>query len=113
MARKTVDDVIADLESLVRVWKGKVDFKVGDIDTLKLETTISSLRTKSTGLEDAKTLVTRLVNEVNTALAEALQIQTRGLSGVRAGFGPDSSEYEQAGGIRASERKKPVAKKKA
>ena len=32
------------------------------------------------------------------------------LVGVAAKFGKDSSEYEQAGGVRKSERKKPKAK---
>ena len=35
-------------------------------------------------------------------------LNTRALSAIRGIFGPDSSEYEQAGGTRASERKKPV-----
>lgn len=37
----------------------------------------------------------------------------RALNGVKFKFGPDSSQYEQAGGVRSSERKKPVRKPKA
>lgn len=33
------------------------------------------------------------------------------LNGVASKFGKNSNEYEQAGGVRKSERKKPVAKK--
>jgi hypothetical protein len=33
------------------------------------------------------------------------------LNGVSVRFGKDSNEYEKAGGIRKSERKKPVRKK--
>jgi hypothetical protein len=35
---------------------------------------------------------------------------TRARSGFRAVYGPDSTQYEQAGGTRSSERKKPVRK---
>jgi hypothetical protein len=33
---------------------------------------------------------------------------TRALSAIRGIFGPDSAEYDQAGGTRTSERKTPV-----
>ena len=38
---------------------------------------------------------------------------TRALSAIRGIFGPDSIEYDQAGGTRTSERKKPVRTAKA
>jgi len=37
---------------------------------------------------------------------------TKALGGVKIKYGPDSSQYEMAGGIRQSERKKPVRKAK-
>lgn len=37
---------------------------------------------------------------------------TKALGGVKFKYGPDSSQYEMAGGIRQSERKKPVRKAK-
>ncbi|MBD0369930.1 MAG: hypothetical protein ICV60_03685 [Pyrinomonadaceae bacterium] len=37
-------------------------------------------------------------------------INTRALSGYRAIYGPNSSQYEQAGGTRSSERKRPTKK---
>lgn len=113
MPRKTVDDVIAELEKLLRVFRGKTpSFSVGDITVQSLEATISGLRAKSADLENAKALVTRLVNELSADLGGGQQLQTRGLSGVRAAFGPDSSEYEEAGGVRTSERKARIPKKK-
>ena len=39
-------------------------------------------------------------------------LTTRALSGIRGFFGPDSDEYEQAGGTRKSERRKPTRKTK-
>lgn len=111
MGRK-VDDLIGELEALLRVFSANPRFAVGDITADSLTATIASLRAKSRELDDSKALATRLVNELDTGVAGGKQIQTRGLSGVRANFGPDSSEYEQAGGTRASERKKAGPKKK-
>ena len=37
-------------------------------------------------------------------------MNTEILSGIRSKFGVDSNEYEQAGGTRQSERKRPVKK---
>lgn len=112
MPRKTIDDVIADLEKILSVFSSKPPtFSVGDITATSLTATISSLRAKNAELENAKALAARLVNEITADLTAAGQVQTRGLSGIRAAFGPDSNEYEQAGGIRASERKKTGPKK--
>ncbi len=115
MPRKTIDDVIADLEKILSVFTMHEadDFKIGDITRQSLTTKIAGLRSQNAELENTKALAARLVNEISTELVDAGQIQTRGLSGIRAAFGPDSSEYEQAGGIRTSERKKTGPKKKA
>lgn len=112
MPRKTIDDVIADLEKIFSVFSSKTNFTVGEITTQSLGATIQGLRAKNTELENAKALAARLVNEITAGLAEAAQVQTRGLSGIRAAFGPDSSEYEQAGGVRTSERKTRATKTK-
>jgi hypothetical protein len=112
MARRIVDDLIAKLEKLELVFRNKT-LSVGDLAHKSLAATVATIRGKNQELEEAKTLVRRLVNEVNAAVAEGRQIHTRGLSGIRAAFGPDSSEYEQAGGVRSSERKKRTTKKKA
>jgi hypothetical protein len=112
MPRKTVDDLIAELEKILVVFKGKPGFKVGDMDEQKLTTTITGLRSQSRELEDTRALLTSLVNGLNDGVAEGQTMQSRCLSGIRAAFGPDSSEYEQAGGVRTSERKKTGPKKK-
>jgi hypothetical protein len=41
---------------------------------------------------------------------EPASIKTRVLSGFRAVNGPNSTQYEQAGGTRQSERRKPTRK---
>lgn len=47
------------------------------------------------------------LNTVQELETKARELAERTLAGVAAKFGKDSSEYEQAGGTRRSERKKP------
>jgi len=51
-----------------------------------------------------------LQNELDTVEAGVREKNVRILSAAEAHFGPDSSEYEQAGGTRRSERKRPGPK---
>lgn len=48
-----------------------------------------------------------LLNELETLEGELDELSSRMLAGVGVKFGKNSDEYEQAGGTRTSERKKP------
>lgn len=52
------------------------------------------------------------LNEFNAQEKILKDINERMLSGVGSKYGKDSDEYEKAGGVRKSERKKPTRKKK-
>ena len=67
---------------------------------------VAARRTELTGLMDVRDDHARTRSD----------LVTRVRSGVRAGYGPDSPQYEQAGGIcrsERSERKRPARKPKA
>ena len=49
-------------------------------------------------------------NRLNTRESALKDLNQRILAAVKAQFGPDSSEFELAGGTRRSERKKPTRK---
>ncbi len=51
------------------------------------------------------------LNTLNAAEKELRSLSERMLAGAAARFGKDSDEYEMAGGVRKSERKRPVRKK--
>lgn len=51
-----------------------------------------------------------LQNQLEAAESSLRDKNKRILSAVEAQFGPDSSEYEQAGGTRQSERKRPTGR---
>lgn len=52
-------------------------------------------------------------NTLNAAEKELGSLSERMLAGVAVKFGKDSNEYEMAGGVRKSERKRPARKKQA
>ena len=105
------DSVLTDSEQIARVWTENPTFALNEITLAKLQTKISDARQKRDRIETLRTQLTALSNELNEQTAELASINTRSRSGFRAFFGPDSTQYEQAGGTRASERKRPAKKK--
>src|SRR5437899_5091034 len=112
----SADTVLSDATGIEKVWKDNPDIKLGknnEAVTLEIyqaaKTAVSSLNVK---IEDARQDLTRLLNDRDDSALVLNGYNTRALSAFRGIFGPDSSEYEQAGGTRSSERKKPVRKNK-
>ncbi len=67
-------------------------------------------------LDTYNTLLSQVDGAYNDFLAEQQSLRDlseRMLAGVGAVYGRDSDQYEQAGGVRKSERKRPVRKAKA
>jgi len=97
--------VINEANRITQIWDENPGFQLGTITLADVYATIERL----TQLDDhIRNLRSDLVGEINRRddTARALnEIVVRARSGIRGHFGPDSSEYEQAGGTRASERK--------
>jgi hypothetical protein len=51
-----------------------------------------------------------MLNDLESAESDLNEFNRRYLSATEAHYGPDSSEYEMAGGTRKSERKRPTRK---
>jgi hypothetical protein len=114
MARKySFDSVITDGEQIARVWQENPTFTLGEITLTGLQSKITALRQKRDAAETLRTQLTALSNDLHELTTEMANINTRALSGFRAIYGPDSTQYEQAGGTRKSERKRPSSKKSA
>jgi glutamate-1-semialdehyde aminotransferase len=107
------DTTLADSEQIERVWAENPTFSLGEITLAALQTKLKDLREKRDQAETLRTQLTALTNDLNTRTAELATINTRARSGFRAVYGTDSTQYEQAGGTRASERKRPSKKKPA
>ena len=109
-SKDPVDAVLADSERVVRVWTDNPTFTLGEVTLPSLQAKITALRQKRDQLEAVRMQATALTNELNEATAELASINTRARSGVRAVYGPNSTQYEQVGGVRQSERKRPTRK---
>ena len=108
---KMTDAVLADIETLIQVWEDNTTFTLGDLTLPMIKTKRDDLRNRNKLVDEARTDLSRLIDEASDVRAEAEQIVTRGRSGIRATYGPDSPQYAQVGGTRASERKARSKKK--
>ena len=105
-----VETVLASSERVARMWTDNPTFTLGEITLQSLQAKVAALRQKRDQLEALRMQVTALTNELNEATNDLASINTRAKSGVRAVYGPNSTQYEQVGGVRQSERKRPTRK---
>lgn len=102
---KSFDAILADAETLIRVWEANTTLSLGDVTLPAFKTMVATFKTTRANAEDLRTQLTKAVNDVNDQADGLASITVRGRSGVRAQFGPDSAQYDQVGGTRSSERK--------
>jgi len=121
MATKiSADKALSDAGNIEKVWEANPNITLGkDNDPDNPKVTLANYqaaKTKVEGfMEQIETLrhqLTKLVDDKDDAAGVLSVLNTRALSAIRGIFGPDSSEYDQAGGVRTSERKKPAARTK-
>lgn len=111
MARgKSTETLLTESERIERVWTDNPTFSLGDITLAQFKTKIKELRDARGKAEALRTQLTAAVNEANERSDDLAALVTRARSGFRAFYGPDSTQYEQAGGTRASDRKRPARK---
>jgi hypothetical protein len=72
------------------------------------EQQINALGAKLASYNEMNATLDGLLNEIGQAEADMRSMNTRMLAAAEAHYGPDSSEYEQVGGTRTSERKRPA-----
>ena len=92
------------------MWKDNPTLKLGKDATDKVE--LPDYQAAKKKVTDANDAIDDLRHQLDGLLdvrddaAKALNaLNTRALSAIRGIFGPDSAEYDQAGGTRTSERK--------
>jgi hypothetical protein len=81
-----------------------------DID--QYEQDINKLSTNLDKYNETLALLDQMQNDLKTEETQLNDKNSRMLAATAATYGPDSSQYEQAGGTRKSERKRPATKKK-
>lgn len=111
--KKTVDSIIDDAERLALVWSENNKFSMGDLTLEGLRAEITKLRNLKQSRDEMRTSLSKLVDDTKDQMKLVDSYSTRGRSGMKAIFGPDSAQYAQVGGTRLSERKATVRKKAA
>ena len=112
MASRSIPKLIDEALKLKEVLESIGKPLPGGVSVGNLENLITELQTISAKVDSVKAQLTKLVNEKGSASKNLGAFITKAKLAIKVEFGPDSSEYEMAGGIRASERKKPVRKPK-
>jgi hypothetical protein len=113
MASKvSANRVLGASKGVLAVWKANPTLKVGDETFAQYSANIEALETLDEKITDEERDLTTNRNTRDDNARTLNKVNTRFLSLVRGQFGPDSSEYELAGGTRSSERKAPVRRKK-
>ena len=108
-AKPTPERVLKNLDKVIGVWEAHDDFSVGpDVTIKKLKDTRAKLDECISKVAELKRQMTEQTNQRDDCgrIGNELVVRTR--KGVLAFFGTDATQYAQAGGTRASDRKKPV-----
>lgn len=96
--------VLSDARKVAAVWDANPTLSLGTLTKESLGQTMAALETAHAVVETKRTELTALINDRDSQSESLHQMVSRARSGIRAVFGPDSSQYEQAGGVRTSER---------
>ena len=111
MKKTTPKQTLAQLNQVISAWEANAEF------TVNKDVTLAGVKAVRKGLDDClaaitekRTELTGLTNERNDCATTAVELTTRIRSAFRGFYGPNSKQYEQAGGTRTDNRKKPVRK---
>jgi hypothetical protein len=81
---------------------------LGGVTLAEFSGRISKLTTDMSQYNTLMTQLDTMTNDLKAQEKALAEYSNRMLSGVATRFGKDSNQYEAAGGVRKSERKKPV-----
>jgi hypothetical protein len=106
MAKGFSADYLGEVAGLLAAWE-KIDasLKVGDLTLEGAKQKLAEAQTLDRQVADLDLERVAAVNKRDDVFKYLRDATTRVRSMVRAVYGPDSSEYEEVGGTRASERK--------
>ncbi len=93
---------------ICKVWADNTDFKMGEVTAAKFTAACDGLRDAHNEVETKKLELTALINERESQANAVRDLIVRARSGFKSVYGLDSTQYQQAGGTRKSDRKRPV-----
>jgi len=103
-------NVVEDADKIIGVWQANPAFSMMGITLDEFKAATDDIRSRDATIKARRQELTGLVDERDDKALVLSEWVSRALSGIRSNFGPDSAQYEQAGGTRKSERKTPAAR---
>ncbi|MBI5568014.1 MAG: hypothetical protein HY870_24160 [Chloroflexi bacterium] len=110
MPKEATNAALVDGKKVQDVWVAHPEFAMKDVTLPNFQAAMTAAQSADDAVETLRRQLDALINQRNASNATLIGLTTRAISGIRGFFGPDSDEYEQAGGTRTSERKKPTRK---
>ena len=104
-ASTTTNKVLIDAQKIIDTWGANPTFKLGEVTQGGFTTSRTELETLDNLIETRRNELKGLINDRDDKTKEFQALVTRARSGFRATYGPDSTQYDQAGGTRLSEHK--------
>lgn len=105
--------VKADIDKIIDIWTANTDFTMKDVTLAAIKTDATALGNAIKQLDALELQIMPLRNQRDDLARKLNEICTRARAGIKGFYGPNSSQYEQAGGTRAIERKSPGRKASA
>jgi hypothetical protein len=115
MASLSAPAVLESAAKIKATWVANPTFVLGELTLQAFTAAFDNVTQLEAAIDEKRRELQALLNDRDDRTRALQDLNTRALSGIRAVFGPDSSEYDQAGGTRRSERqtRRPAAKPKA
>ena len=107
MQRSTLpDQILQQLDDVIGVWEENPDFGMGPGVTLeKVKATRVQLETCLMDVQATNRTLTKQIDDRDDCAKLGNEYVVRARKAIQGYFGPDSTQYAQVGGTRASDRK--------
>lgn len=105
MARVAINETLEAANQIKNTWTSNPTFTLGDFTFEAFSSAIKKVNDLSTAIDTKRHELQGLLDQRDDAARLLWDYSTRARSGIRAVFGPDSPQYDQAGGTRRSERR--------
>ena len=102
--------VKADIDKIVEIMTANTDFLMKDVTLVAIKTDATALGDTIKKIDSLDLQITPLRNQRDDLARKLNEVCTRARAGLKGFYGVNSSQYEQAGGTRAIERKSPSRK---
>ncbi len=104
MARPPIAQVLADGGKIKATWAANPTFNLGEVTLASFTALYDKVAAADATIEAKRHELQGLLDQRDDDGRALQELTTRALSGFRAVYGPDSPQYDQAGGTRRSER---------